>query len=156
MGFLQTIKNKLGIGGVKVALHVPGQVAKSEGLIKGKIVLTSKSDQELVSMKVVLTEKYTTGRGEDKKTKEFVLGEYKANLLYSIKAGQEKELHFDLKFQLVNSNSDDLKEMGGAMGKLGSLSAFANNEKSEYFVEATVDVKSAALDPSDEKPVKLI
>jgi hypothetical protein len=156
MGFLQTIKNKLGIGGVKVALHVPGQVSKNEGLIKGKIVLTSKSDQELLSMKVVLKEKYTRGRGEDKTTKEFILGEYKANLLYTINAGQEKEVHFDLKFELIKSNSDELKDMGGAMGKLGSLAAFANNETSEYLVEASVDVKSAALDPSDEKPVKLI
>ncbi|MCD6066098.1 MAG: hypothetical protein K0S33_924 [Bacteroidetes bacterium] len=156
MGFIQTIKSKLGIGGVKIALHVPGQVAKSEGIIKGKIVLTSKSPQELISMKVVLKEKYTTGRGEDKKTKEFILGEYKTSLLYSINPGDEKELHFDLKFALVKSNSDDLKEMGGAMGKLGSMAAFANNEKSEYEVEAMVDVKSAALDPSDSKAIKLI
>lgn len=156
MGFIQTIKNKLGIGGVKVALHVPGQVAKSDGAIKGKVVLTSKSSQELTSLQVVLKEKYTRGRGEDKTTKEFILGEYKVNLLYSINAGDEKELHFELKFDLVKSNSDELKEMGGAMGKLGSLAAFANNEKSEYFVEASVDVKSAALDPSDEKPVKLV
>ncbi|MFZ1693248.1 MAG: hypothetical protein WAT74_08640 [Flavobacteriales bacterium] len=36
------------------------------------------------------------------------------------------------------------------------LGAFANAEKSEYFVEAEADVKAAALDPSDKKAIKLV
>jgi sporulation-control protein spo0M len=156
MGFFQNIKNKLGIGGVKVELQVPGQVAKNAGQLQGKVVLTSKSDQELLHLKISIKEEYTTGRGDDKKTKTFTLGEVTKQLGYGIKAGETKEIPFDLKFELLKSNSDELKDMGGAMGKLGSLSAFANNEKSTYYVEAEADVKSAALDPSDKKDIKLV
>lgn len=58
--------------------------------------------------------------------------------------------------ELIKSNADSLKEKGGALGALGKMGKFANNEKSSYFVDATVDVKSAFLDPSDKKDIKLV
>ncbi len=156
MGFLQNIKNKLGIGGVSVALQVPAQISKNAGTAQGKIVLTTKSEQEIVSLTVKMIEIYTTGRGEEKKEKEYTLGEMKLPGGFSIKTGETKEIPFNLPFALLKSNNDDLKEMGGAMGTIGKLGAFANNEKSEYFIKAVADVKSAALDPDDKKPVRLI
>lgn len=156
MGFFQTIKNKLGIGGVKVTLQIPGQVAKTAGEVKGKIILTSKSEQEVVSLKVRFLEEFTTGRGDDKKTKEFELGIVKIPQGFTIKAGETKEVPFTLPFSVIKSNNDELKEMGGAMGAIGKLGAFASGEKSSYFVDADVDVKSAALDPSDKKEIKLV
>ena len=62
---------------------------------------------------------------------------------------------FEFPFELLKSNNDKLKEKGGAMGAIGSLGKFANNEKSEYVLEVNVDVKSAVLDPSEEIEVKL-
>lgn len=156
MGLFQTIKNKLGIGGVKVVLQVPGQVAKTSELISGKVVLTTKSEQQITEIEILLKEKYTTGRGDDKKTKEFVLGELKMPVTLTITPGETKEIPFELPFSLLKSNNDELRERGGAMGVLGSMAAFANNEKSEYTVEAHADVKSAALDPMDEKEIKLV
>lgn len=156
MGFFQNVKNKLGIGGVKVELQVPGQIAKDSGIIEGKIFLTTKSEQEVISFKVKMLEEYTTGRGDEKKTKEFELGVFKAPAGFVIKPGDSKELSFSLPFSLVKSNNDELKEKGGALGTLGKMAAFASNEKSKYFVDATVDVKSAALDPSDKKEIRVI
>ncbi|MBX2828599.1 MAG: sporulation protein [Flavobacteriaceae bacterium] len=156
MGFLKKFKDKLGIGGVKVELKVPGQVAKDSGIIEGTVVLTTKSEQEVVDITVQLLEEYATGRGDDKEEKEFELGEVKIPGGFSIAPGDTKEVPFSLPFNLVKSNADDLKEMGGALGTLGKLGKFANNEKSSYFVDAECDVKSAALDPSDKKEVKLV
>lgn len=156
MGFFQTIKNKLGIGGVSVKLEVPGQVAKDSGAIEGKFTLTTKSDQEVVSYTVTFIEEYTTGRGDDKKTKEIELGRFDKTESFAMKSGDIKEISFVVPFSLVKSNNDELKEMGGALGALGKVSAFASNEKSEYFVEVEVDVKAAALDPSDKKAIRLI
>ncbi|MDC8004621.1 sporulation protein [Aureisphaera galaxeae] len=156
MGFLKKFKDKLGIGGVKVELKVPGQIAKDSGIIEGTVVLTTKSEQEVVDITVQLLEEYTTGRGDDKQEKEFELGEVKVPGGFSIAPGDTKEVPFSLPFTLVKSNADDLKEMGGALGTLGKLGKFANNEKSSYFVDAEADVKSAALDPSDKKEVKLV
>jgi hypothetical protein len=49
MGFFQMIKDKLGIGGVSVKLDVPGQAGKADEKLEGKLLLSSKSDQEVVS-----------------------------------------------------------------------------------------------------------
>ena len=156
MGFFQTIKNKLGIGGVKVVLEVPGQLSKDAGKVEGKVVLTSKSDQEVVSISVKIFEEFTTGRGDDKKTTKYELGIVKINPGFAIKTGETKEVNFSLPFSLLKSSNDELKEKGGALGAIGKLGAFASNEKSEYFVEAEADVKSAALDPSDKKQINLV
>lgn len=156
MGLFQTIKNKLGIGGVKVVLEAPGQVTKASERISGKVILTTKSEQEITEIEISLKEEYTTGRGDDKKTKEFTLGELKLPVNFTIKPGETKEIPFDLDFKMLKSNNDELRERGGAMGALGSMAAFANAEKSKYTVQAHVDVKSATLDPMDEKEIKLV
>lgn len=156
MGFFQNVKNKLGIGGVSVSLQVPGQIAKDSGLIEGKITLTTKSEQEVISFTVKMLEEFTTGRGNEKKTKQFELGMIKTPVDFSIKPGDTKELTFSLPFTLVKSNSDELKEKGGALGALGKMASFANNEASRYFISAVADVKSAALDPSDKKEIRVI
>lgn len=156
MGFFQNLKNKMGIGGVSVSLQVPGQVAKDSGAVVGKINLTTKSEQELVSYKVKMYEEFTTGRGDDKKTKTFDLGTISAPLGYSIKPGEAKEIEFSLPFNVLKSNNDELKEKGGALGALGKMGSFADNEKSVYFIDAEVDVKAAALDPSDKKEIRLM
>jgi hypothetical protein len=157
MGFLQTIKNKLGIGGVKVELIVPGTVDKTATSITGKVNLTSKSEQELVSLKVTLIEEYTTGRGDDKKTTTLTLGQFDLSLGGAkIKPGETVTHAFDLPFSLVKSSNQSLAEKGGALGAIGKLGSFANAEKSEYFVKAEADVKSAALDPDDKKPIRIV
>ena len=156
MGFFQTIKNKLGIGGVKVSLQVPGQVAKDAGVLEGKITLTTKSEQEVKEIKVKIFEEYTTGRGDDKKTKTFDLGEVKIPGGFTLKPGDSKEISFSLPFSVLKSNNDNLKEKGGVLGALGKMGSFADNEKSAFFVEADADVKAAALDPSDKKEIRLI
>ena len=156
MGFFQKIKNKLGIGGVSVSLQVPNHVSKDEGVISGKVVLNTKSEQELVKLDVKLIEVYTTGRGDDKKSKEFELGVFNKNLNGAmIKPGETVEYEFSFPFMLQKSSNQDLSEKGGALGAIGKLGSYANNEKSEFFVEAEVDVKSASLDPSDKKDIKI-
>ena len=159
MGFLQTIKNKLGIGGVSVELQVPGQVPKSSDRLACKAILTSKSDQFLVRLDAKLIEEWTTGRGDEKKTKEIFIDSYSIQFEEEIKTGERKEVEFSISLENLNkikSNNQELAEKGGALGALGKLGSFASNEKSEFFVVVDVDVKSATLDPSDKKPVKFV
>lgn len=146
----------MGIGGVKVELQIPAEAAKADGTITGKIILTTKSDQEVKGIEVKVVEEYTTGRGDDKTTKEYTLGEIKFSEVFAIKTGETKEVPFTVTFSILKSGNDELKEKGGALGALGKVGAFADNEKSKYFVEADVDVTSAALDPSDKKQIKLV
>lgn len=156
MGFFSKIKDKLGIGGVSVKLEIPAQVSKEAGQVEGSVILTTKSEQEVIDIKITLKEEFTSGRGDDKKTKEFELGVVQFNDTFTIKPGETKGIPFILHFQTLKSSADELKEKGGALGTLGSLSKFASNEQSRYFIEADVDVKAAVLDPSDKKDIKMV
>ncbi|MCG8576791.1 MAG: sporulation protein, partial [Flavobacteriales bacterium] len=104
MGFFQKLKSKMGIGGVKIEIDTPGQISKEDGRVTGKFYLTTKSDQEIKEMKVALLERYTTGRGEDKKTKEFTLGSQKYNDTFAIKTGDRLEYEFDFPFEILKSS----------------------------------------------------
>ena len=156
MGIFNNLKNKLGIGGVKVELQIPGQLTKDSGVLNGKILLTSKSEQQVMSYKIKMIEEYTTGRGDQKKTKTFELGNASKPLDIVVMPGETKEVEFELPFNVLKSDNDRLKEMGGALGALGKLASFAGNEKSEFFVVADIDVKAAALDPSDKKEFRFV
>ncbi|MBG6132552.1 sporulation-control protein spo0M [Aquimarina sp. EL_43] len=155
MGFFDKVKNKLGIGGVKVTLQIPGHVAKESEQVEGKVVLTTKSEQEIIEVEIKFVEEFTSGRGDNASTESFDLGVVKFTETYAVKPGEVKEIPFVLPFKLLKSKADSLAEKGGTLGAIGKMSKFASNEKSKYMVEANVDVKAAILDPSDKKDIKL-
>jgi len=59
-------------------------------------------------------------------------------------------------FQLNYSVEKSLKDMGGVLGAIGKLGAFAAKEKLEYFVIAECSVKGTAMTPSDKVEVMLV
>ena len=155
MGFFGKIKQWLGIGTVKVELKVDPQVQKAAGELKGQLVLTAKSDQHVSAMKVKLVEHWTTGRGEQKRTKTFELGDAALAGDFDMKAGEAKTIDFSLPFQLLKSKNDELKDRGGALGTLGKLGSFMDAEKSEWQVQANVELKGTGLGPSASRPIHL-
>ncbi|MDA3862527.1 MAG: hypothetical protein PF689_01520 [Deltaproteobacteria bacterium] len=104
-----------------------------------------------------MVEEWSTGRGENKTTKEFVLGEL--DLVednFKIKPGETKDYDFNLKYEFIKSKNDKMKDKGGVNGALGKTGSFLDAEKSVYFVSADVDVKGTALDPGDKQKIKLV
>lgn len=148
MGIFGKIKQALGIGTVSVKLDVPGQFSANDSSIKGKVTVTGKSDQEIISVEYELEETYSTGRGDEKSTKSYSLGKTKQDG-FAIKTGEVKTIDFDLPFKVLKSSNEELAEKGGVLGGLGKLGKMANAEKSIYKVKCTVDVKGASLDPND-------
>jgi hypothetical protein len=155
-GFFAWVKQKLGIGGVKIELRVPGQVAKASGALAGDIVLTTKSAQHVESLRIELVEIYTTGRGDEKKEQEFTLGETTIEAAFDIAPGERREVAFELPFKVAKSGNDRLKEMGGALGTLGKLASFADNERSAYLVKASGSVRGTALGPTARAEIRLV
>jgi hypothetical protein len=155
MGFLDKIKNALGIGGVKVKLQIPTEVTKESGIINGKITFTSKSDKKVKDYLIELKEAYKTGRGDDQTTKVYELGKIEIKQGFEIKAGETKEIDFSLPFHILQSKNDQMKEQGGVMGALGKAGSFLDAEKSTYTVETSVSVEGTFLGPTDVKNIKL-
>ena len=156
MAFFSKLKQFFGADTVKVELTVPPQVAKTQGRFNGRVALNAVSDQQILEVTVKLTETWSTGRGAEKTEKQFELGKVMVAQAFEMKAGELRSFDFVLPFELVKSNADELKEMGGALGMLGKAGAFANAEKSSYKMSAETDVKDAALDPSDDKEIQLV
>ena len=156
MGFWDKVKQFVGIGGVKVSLEVGQQFPKASKAIDGKVRLTAKSDQEVSRVEIKLIETWTTGRGDEKSSKDYDLGVTAIEQRFTLKAGEVKELTFKLPFSLLKSNAEELKEKGGALGALGKVAVFANAEKSTYRVTADAAVKGTAFNPSADKRVELV
>jgi hypothetical protein len=148
MGFIAKIKQFLGLGTVSVKVSGPSSFSPDDSEIKGTVVVTGKSDQIIEHVEVEFEEKFTTGRGDDAKTKEFKLGSVKLGG-FNIKAGETKTIDYVLPFSYAKTSNEELAEKGGVMGGLGKLGSFAAGEKSEFSITATVDVKGATFDPND-------
>lgn len=148
MGFFGKIKQKLGIGTVSVKVSGPATFNVSDSEIKGTVTVTGKSDQVIESVKIEFEENYTTGRGDDKETKEIKLGEVKLPG-FEIKTGEVKTIDFSVPFTYSKSSNEQMAEKGGLVGGLGKMGSFVGGEKSTFQLTATVDVKGAALDPND-------
>jgi hypothetical protein len=156
MSFFAKVKQFFGAGTVKIELSTPPSVQKVGLQVPGKIALKALSDQHVLEVTVELEEIWETGRGAEKREKRFELGKLKLAEGFDMKTGEERSFDFVLPYQLVQSNADDLKAQGGALGMLGKAAAFASNEKSRYKIKAMADVKGAALDPSDDKEIQLV
>ena len=101
MGFFSKVKDKLGIGGVKAVLEVPKSVSKTVDFIEGKIILTTKSEQEITDIEVTLIEDFSIGSDDEKTQKRFELGKVTFNDHFSISPGETKEIPFCLPFAFI-------------------------------------------------------
>jgi hypothetical protein len=156
VGFVEKVKQFFGVGGVKLELQIRPSYPKAGEKLAGALVLTSKSDQRIEKIKISLVETYTTGRGEDKTSKDYDLGERTLSEPIELKAGETRSMPFDLGFSMLKSDNDVLKEKGGALGALGKMASFASAERSEYEVRAEAEVKGTTFGPSDRKRVQLV
>lgn len=152
MSFFGKIKQWFGIGGVKIELQIDPQGAKASGVFGGKIKITSKSEQQIKKIEAKMIEKWSAGRGEDRREKEFDLGHTNMiDLPFIIKAGEIKVMDFIIPFSLIKSDADECKEESGP----GKMTAFATNEKSDYFIRASAEVQGTAFGPTDQKSITL-
>jgi hypothetical protein len=150
MGLLDTIKGWFNIGGVKVQLQdVPTKVSRAGASIGGKVVLTTKQDKHVNKLVYKLVRRRTSGRGDEKKTEEKVLAQNVVGGPLELKGGDRKVMDLSLPIALEK----ELKDVGGVLGGVGKLGAFAAGEKDEYLLIVEADVKGAAFNPSAQQRV---
>jgi hypothetical protein len=153
VGFFDTIKGWMNIGGVKVKIQdLNPSVSKSANEIKAKVVLTSKGDKQVLGLTYKFMLRRTKGSGENKEVKEFTLGTSGSHEPFEIKAGETKTLDFTIPYGLEKT----LADMGGVLGGIGKVAGFLSDEKLEYYVTAIASVKGAAFDPSDTAWVNVV
>jgi len=53
-----------------------------------------------------------------------------------------------LPLRLVKSFDDELRDKGGIIGAVGKMSSLLKSEKSNFWLDTTVHVKSASFEPN--------
>ncbi len=149
------IKNYFGIEGVKVELVISEKVKEREGYIKGSVRFTTMSTQTVAQVRVRLIERYFRGRGKEKLVDEYKLGEIYLDQAFEVPADQPLEVDFQLPFEMVHSDFDELERKNFLTEGIAKVAKYAYNVKSVYRVEAEAKVKGTALNPFDKKEIKI-
>lgn len=150
------VKKWLGIEGVKLELDIPEQIKGKTGVIYGKIRFQSLNPQTVTGVRIILVEKYTRGRGNDKLIDEYELGKAQLNVHFEVPPGEIVEVDFDLRFNLVKSDIDEFGDRNFLYRGIAGAAKMLRSVKSEYRVEAEAVVKGVALNPFDRQTVNII
>ncbi len=186
MSFLDKVKQFFNIGGIKLRLlNVGPDIRITDGQIKGKIHLESKSVQKVKSINVkfireiktylpnnqtnnnqdnVNNDNYTT-MNENVQTEENIIGEWHLDQPFQMQANEKKDIDFIINFNLpreslnLNKNQNTNQPMFSININTGNTNNLNNNQRRQeitYSVVARADVDKAAFDPGDRVIVHLV
>lgn len=138
-----------GMVGIDVVVDINREVSKEATTIDGKIRIEAKQDQTITKIKIEMWQHRTEGNvgAADREVDKDKIGELIIKEGFDIKTGEIKEIPFRLNFQRKLSMKRKMSEKGGLMGAIGKAYTVTENERYNYWVDATVDVKGAANDP---------
>ncbi len=150
------VKKWLGIEGVKLELAIPEMAFEQVGAISGQILFHSKNAQTVTSIRVVMIERYTRGRGKDKLIDEYLLGEITLKERIEVPAEQVIAIDFTLPFEMVKAPIDEFASRSFLNKGIAKLAKTFRNTKSEYRIEAEARVEGTALNPFDVKSIEVV
>lgn len=153
MGMWDTVKGWLNIGGVTVKIQaLKPQISRSGNAINAKVLLTTKTTKEVLKVKYIFLWKKTTGEGAEQKTEQQVFGTSTMDAPFKLQPGEPKVLDMHIDYAMPKR----MQDMGGVLGAMGKIGAFAAKEKDEYLVTAQASVQGAAFGASDTVRVSIV
>jgi hypothetical protein len=142
-----TIKNWLGIEGLKIEFAVEDVIKPIGDQIEGSLLFYSKREQLVESVEIKLIERYSRGRRKNKLINEYTLGEMEYANRIEVPAEQFIELEFALPFQLMKSDMDKYSDLNFVTRSLVEVAKKIKNAKSEFRLEASARVSGTAVHP---------
>ena len=144
---LKKVKKWFGIEGLKIGLITEPAYKKNTGRIYGTIVLESKNDEVVDSIKIRLVEKYSRGRGESRLIDEYTMAEVQYTDRYEVPAEVLVEIPFDVSYEEHVSNMDELQRKNFIFGSVVKAAKFLKRAKSTYRLEIEAKVKGTKFSP---------
>ncbi len=148
---LNKVKNWFGIEGVKMDILLPEEIKSTDGLFSGFLVFNSLTEQEVLSVKIKMIERYGRGRGSERLVDEYILGELFIDKAMLVSPNIETELSFAFSFQYVRSPIDEFGNKNILFKGLAGLAKKVNKVQAEFRIEAEAKVKGTALNPFVQK-----
>lgn len=152
---LKKVKKWLGIEGVKLELILPEKIKATDNQIKGKIRFLSMNEQEVSYIKVVMVERFSRGRKNEKMTDEYRLGEIILEQKIKVSKETPVDVEFTLPFELVKSEMDRLEDKNIIFSGLVKVAKKLRAVNSEYYIEAEAKASGTALNPFDKKLIEV-
>lgn len=149
------VKQWLGIEGVKLELVIPEGQALANGSISGTMRFQSMNPQTVTGIRVVLIERYSRGRKEERLIDEYELGRLEMQETFEVIPDQIVEKRFTLKFEALESDVDRWGNRNVLNRQIAKAARWLRKAESQYRVEAEAKVKGVALNPFDKKAVEL-
>lgn len=152
---LGKVKQWLGIEGVKLELLLPEPADFAQGRIQGHVRLMSMHPQVVTAIKIVMIERYSRGRGEERLVDEYQLGSITLTEEISVPAQTIVERPFTLPFSKLESEVDEFGRKNLLSAGIARAARWVNQVSSEYRLEAEAQVKGVGLNPFDRKMIEL-
>jgi hypothetical protein len=149
------IKKMLGIEDVKIDIDVPEKAKIKDGIIEGKVKLTTLTDSFVESINIKLIEKYQRGRNESKLIDEYTIGEITLESKIKVAKQDVIEIPFTLPFKVFQSEMDKFEKDNFILGGLASIAKKVKGVSSTYKIVAEGIVKGTKLQPLKIKDIKL-
>ena len=148
-----TIKNWLGIEGVKIEIQMNDEISPGSDKIEGSLLFYSKREQLVEGVNVKLIERYTRGRRKNKLIDEYILGEMDYDQRIEVPAEQFIELEFDMPFEMLKSDMDRISDMNFVTRGFVEVAKKVKNARSDFRIEVSADVKGTAIPPLVKKVI---
>ncbi len=153
---LKKVKKWLGIEGVRITVDVPEDIFIHEKKVSGTLILESKQESTISQIRMRLIEKYSRGRKHNKLIDEYLLGTTVIDDPIHLLANQPGEVTFDLYFQPLKSEMDNLESKNILLKGVVRTAKFLRRVHSQYRLEIEADVKGMAISPLVKKELKII
>lgn len=152
---IKKVKKWLGIEGVKLEVRVPEGQRLSSGHVSGTLHFQSMNPQKVTGIRIVLIERYSRGRGEERLVDEYELGRTELKSSFTVEPGEEMIKPFSLAFKPLESEIDTWGNRNVINENLAKVARWMRNASSTYRIEAEAKVEGVALNPFDKQEVKL-
>ena len=157
MGLFSKLKKGLGIGTAKVELvEVPSQINRNTQEVSGKVTITAKSDQKVLSVRVAVVELSTSEFNGQQREMKKDLAFAKLDG-FDLKTNETRTLPFTI--ALVAGDKVSVNIFGGTLEISGGPSLSSSNSifsPVKYQIVAVADCEGVAIDPTDAKPLTIL
>lgn len=144
---LGKVKSFFGIESVKLSLIFPAEITMESGILKGRINISSMSNQVIKSIEIRLIERYQRGRGEKKLINEYEAGKMVSEKSFKIDANKELSFEFELPYQIARSEMDKIGSSNFLSKAFVKAAKYLHGVKSDFRIEASAKVQGNAISP---------